>query len=113
MDDTSAVALEDGLDHLAEEVLGQGFRQGTAFRDEVEQILRGFCTLHDQHEDVLRVARVQQPHHAADVRYLPQQTRFQRHSQTTNLRHQFIRYLHNTFLTHFLPISYFEILFKK
>ena len=85
MDDTCVVALDHGFGYLPEEVLGQGFGKCPTLCDEVEQILRRFGPFHDQHENVVRVASVQQPHHAADVRHLTQQTHFQRHSQTTNL----------------------------
>ena len=85
MDDTGAVALDDGFGHLAKEVLGQRFRKSATLRDEVEQILRRFRSLHNQHEDFVRVASVQQPHNATDVRHLTEQTYFQWHSQAANL----------------------------
>ena len=60
MNDSGSVALNNGFDNLAEEIFGQRFGQGTAFRDEVKQILARFQTLHHDYERISSIASVQQ-----------------------------------------------------
>lgn len=65
-----SVALKDGLNHLAEKVASHGLGQGSALRDEIEKVLTGFHPLHDNDEDVTRIAGVQEPNDAPAMRHL-------------------------------------------
>lgn len=59
MDDSCSMALDDGVDHLAEKVSGRLFGQSSSFGDEIEQILGRFGSFHHQHKHIVKVASVQ------------------------------------------------------
>ena len=85
MEDTGTMTLQHGFDHLAEKVARHVLGKGSSFRDEVEEVLTGLHSLHDDNEYISNIASVQYSNDATAVRYLAQEAQFQRNPDAVHL----------------------------
>ena len=85
VDHTLAMAGDDRLHHLAEEVAGHLLLQHPLFRDEVKQVLARLRVLHYDKERVVAFKAVQDLHHPWTAMYLLQQADFKGDSVAVDL----------------------------